>query len=172
MSPSSAEPGRAASEKAALNEVGVAAHLSELARQQPDGLAVIVQQGTGGYLSRTYQQLDRESGEIARGLNRAGITRGTRTALMVQPGVEFFALAFALFKAGAVPVLIDPGIGLNNLKRCLAESAPDVFLGSPPAHAARVLGRWAPTIARPGGRAMAGASARPKAGRTGPRGIP
>ena len=28
---------------------------------------------------------------------------------MVPPGPEFFALTFALFKVGAVPVLIDPG---------------------------------------------------------------
>ena len=30
---------------------------------------------------------------------------------MVPPGLDFFALTFALFKAGVVPVLIDPGDG-------------------------------------------------------------
>ena len=33
-------------------------------------------------------------------------------------GLDFFSLVFALFKAGVVPVLIDPGIGLRNLGRC------------------------------------------------------
>ena len=41
---------------------------------------------------------------------------------MIKPGLEFVAMAFALFKAGAVPVLIDPGIGVMNLGRCLADA--------------------------------------------------
>ena len=36
--------------------------------------------------------------------------------------MEFIALVFALFKAGAVIVLIDPGMGRKNLLGCLAEA--------------------------------------------------
>ena len=36
---------------------------------------------------------------------------------MVRPSLDFFSLIFAPFKAGSVPVLIDPGIGLSNLGR-------------------------------------------------------
>ena len=43
---------------------------------------------------------------------------------MVRPGLDFFSLVFALFKAGVVPVLIDPGIGLRNLGQCCREAAP------------------------------------------------
>ena len=64
-------------------------------------------------------ELDDLSDRIARGLGRIGIGRGVRTVLLVPPGPEFFALTFALFKFGAVPVLIDPGIGIKNLKQCL-----------------------------------------------------
>ena len=56
----------------------------------------------------TFAELDTHSGQLARGLDEIGIRRGMRTVLMVPPVLEFFALTFALFKVGAVPVLIDP----------------------------------------------------------------
>lgn len=93
----------------------------------------------------TFAELAEEVERLAHGFLRAGAGRGARVAVLVPPSRDFFAAAFALFRAGAVPVLIDPGIGWGSLKRCLAEAAPDVFLGSPKAHAARFLGRWAPT---------------------------
>ena len=36
---------------------------------------------------------------------------------MVPPCLEFLELTFALFKLGAVLVLIDPGMGVRNLGR-------------------------------------------------------
>ncbi len=67
---------------------------------------------------------------------------------MVPPGLEFFALFFALFKAGIVPVLIDPGIGLKPLKQCLDEAEPEAFIGITRAQLARVLLRWSPKSIR------------------------
>jgi acyl-CoA synthetase (AMP-forming)/AMP-acid ligase II len=65
-----------------------------------------------------------------------------RTVLMVKPSLEFFALTFALFKAGIVPVMIDPGLGVRQLKTCLAEAEPEAFIGIPAAHLARILLGW------------------------------
>jgi acyl-CoA synthetase (AMP-forming)/AMP-acid ligase II len=62
---------------------------------------------------------------------------------MATPSLEFFTLTFALFKAGAVPVLIDPGMGTRNLGVCLREAQPEAFVGVPKAHLARVLFGWA-----------------------------
>ena len=62
---------------------------------------------------------------------------------MVRPSPEFFLLMFALFKAGAVPVLVDPGIDKRALKQCLDEAQPQAFIGIPLAQAARVLLHWA-----------------------------
>ncbi|RYE89769.1 MAG: peptide synthase, partial [Myxococcales bacterium] len=59
-----------------------------------------------------------------------------------------FAVTYALFKAGVVPVLIDPGIGPRRMKGCLAEAAPDAFLGVPEALVARAVLGWAPTARR------------------------
>jgi acyl-CoA synthetase (AMP-forming)/AMP-acid ligase II len=95
------------------------------------------------YRHYTYRELDAESDRLARGLTQVGVRRGKRAALMVPPSLEFYALTFALFKLGAVVVLIDPGMGVKNLGVCLGEAEPEAFIGVPKAHLARVLLRWA-----------------------------
>src|SRR6476659_5403926 len=91
----------------------------------------------------TYAALDVRSDAIAAGLARHGIVRGTRTVVMVRPTPEFFLLMFALFKTGAVPVLVDPGIDKRALRQCLDEAEPEAFIGVPLAHLARTLLGWA-----------------------------
>jgi acyl-CoA synthetase (AMP-forming)/AMP-acid ligase II len=91
----------------------------------------------------TFRELNADADAIAHGLAAAGVTRGTRAALMVPPSPDFFALTFALLKVGAVPVLIDPGMGTTNLGKCLDESEPAAFIGVAKAHAARRLLGWA-----------------------------
>ena len=130
----------------------VAAHLPEMARLQPDAPAIYIPNGHDGqqqtsYAQYSFAELDRQSGRMAAGLEALGIRRGVRTVLMVPPGFEFFALTFALFKVGAVPVLVDPGMGVKNLKTCLAEAQPEAFIGIPKAHLARLLLGWGkPTV--------------------------
>ncbi len=126
----------------------IASHLPAMAARQPDALAAAAPTGTDRqgrvtYSRLTFRELDRWSDQVARGLEAVGLRRGMRTALMVTPGLEFFCLTFALFKMGAVPVVVDPGIGLPNLKKCLGEAAPEAFVGVPKAHAARLLLGWA-----------------------------
>ena len=59
----------------------------------------------------------------------------------MRPGLELFGLTLALFKLGAVPVVIDPGIGLRRFGRCLEEAEPEAFVGIPIAQwVRRVLG--------------------------------
>ncbi len=92
----------------------------------------------------SFNALARDVDRLAAGLRRAGLKPGDRAALLVPPSRDFFACTFALFRLGAVPVLIDPGIGFRNMGRCLDDAQPVAFIGSPKAHLARVLGRWAP----------------------------
>ena len=126
----------------------VAAALVEQALQQPHSPAIHypvgVRSGTVQYRCASYAELDALSDSYARGLLHYGIQRGARVALMVPPGLDFFALFFALFKAGIVPVLIDPGIGLKPLKTCLAEAEPEAFIGITRAQLARIILRWSP----------------------------
>ena len=111
--------------------------ISELAAAMPDRPAVIE-----GARTISFRDLDSEISLLAAGLPRAGITPGLRTALMVPPSIEFITLTFALFRAGAVIVLIDPGIGPANMRVCLDEARPEAFIGVPKAHAARLLLGW------------------------------
>ena len=119
--------------------VNISRPLCEMAALQPDTSAIIFPQAGR---SLTFQELNRESECLAAGLGSIGIVRGTRVALLVPPSPELFALTFALFKAGAVPVFIDPGIGARNMKGCLAEAEPEAFIGIPKAHLARRLLGW------------------------------
>ena len=125
----------------------VAKALSWQAQQQPNVTAIHYPKNSAfkkhNYASCTYQELNELSDCYARGLHEYGIGPGTRTALMLTPGLEFFAMFFALFKAGAVPVLIDPGIGMKPLKQCLAEAEPKAFIGVTKAHFARKILGWA-----------------------------
>ena len=125
----------------------IAIHLSRMAMRQPHTMAVVVPDGRDRsgrvrYTHLTYRQLDQDSNRIAHGLKAFGIGRGTRAVVMVRPGLDFFSLVFALFKAGVVPVLIDPGIGLRNLGQCCREAEPEVFIGIAKALWARRLFGW------------------------------
>ncbi len=120
--------------------VNIASHLPRMAQLQPDSTAIIFPKGNKRL---TFIELDRLSDRICHGLLKQGISRGARTVLMVTPSPEFFALTFALFKVGAVPVLIDPGLGIKNLKSCLDEAQPSAFIGIPRAQIARLLFGWA-----------------------------
>jgi acyl-CoA synthetase (AMP-forming)/AMP-acid ligase II len=127
--------------------VNIATHLKEMARRQPEQAAVMLPlgravAGRSEYDSLTYRQLDHASDRLAEGLVRLGVGRGVRTVLMVPPSLEFFVLTFALFKAGAVSVFVDPGMGVTNIGKCLAEAQPEAFIGIPKAHLARWLFGW------------------------------
>lgn len=128
----------------ATESVNIAERMAAQAAAQPKGRALVFPE-RGGWITWTYAQLNAETDKLARGLRHIGIHRGMRTIVMVRPGPDFFALTFALFKLGAVPVLIDPGIGRKSLGRCIAEAKPKAFIGVPLAHAARVLLGWAGT---------------------------
>ena len=122
----------------------IAAALPRLARERPDQVAMHCPGRNGRYsLALTYAQLDARSDTIAVGMARHGIVRGTRTVVMLRPTAEFFLVMFALFKAGAVPVLVDPGIDKRVLRQCLDEAQPEAFIGIPLAQCARALLGWA-----------------------------
>jgi len=126
-----------------MNFVNIADRFSSNAAVNPERTALIVA-GKGKQAHQyTYKQLDLASDAIAAGFIQIGIGKGTRVVLMVMPGLDFFTLAFALFKTGAVLVGVDPGMGLRNLGKCLAEAEPAVFIGNRKAHMARRLLGWA-----------------------------
>lgn len=52
----------------------------------------------------TYQDLDVQSDALARGLERHGVQKGDRVAVMLGNGVEYCVATYALFKLGAMLV--------------------------------------------------------------------
>ncbi len=124
--------------------LNVAARLSKMAQAMPDAIAIVEPLGYDSlgkrqYRHFTFSQLDSDSDRIAQGLRRIGVVPGTRLALLVRPGIEFVSLVFALLRAGAVSILIDPGMGRRNLIQCLAEAQPQGFIAISPVHAVRMF---------------------------------
>jgi acyl-CoA synthetase (AMP-forming)/AMP-acid ligase II len=122
----------------------IACRLVAMAEARPDAVAVVQPlgrdaQGKREYRHVTFRELDQDSDRIARGLRQLGVTPGTKLALLVRPSIDFFSLVFGLYKAGAVVVLIDPGMGRRSLIRCLSEAEPEGFVAIPVVHAIRCL---------------------------------
>ena len=124
--------------------VNVGLRLSQTAAGNPGGIAVVMPRGreAGGkriYQTLTFRELDEDSNLLADGLAWMGVRPGMRLALMVPPSIDFISLVFAMFKAGVVSVLIDPGMGRRNMIRCLADTQPEGFVGISLAQAVRSL---------------------------------
>jgi acyl-CoA synthetase (AMP-forming)/AMP-acid ligase II len=120
----------------AAASANVARFLGERAREQPLGCAVMAPAGRDRdglirYERLSFAELHAQSDQIAHGLARAGIGRGTRVLLMVKPGSDLIRCCFALFKAGAVPVVIDPGMGLKHFLACVRRTRPEALVGVP-----------------------------------------
>ncbi len=113
--------------------INIARHLPAQASARPDQPAVIA-----GERRVSFRELDQLSDRYAHALHAAGIRRGERTLLMVKAGVDLIAVTYAMMKAGVVPVLIDPGMGVKAFLRCVKDLAPTAMVGIPLAHALRV----------------------------------
>jgi acyl-CoA synthetase (AMP-forming)/AMP-acid ligase II len=111
----------------------IAETLPGIAKILPDRIGLICRKGAG-YRSWTFSELNTIADSFAFRLKEMGLNKGDRVMLMVRPSVEFITLTFALFKIGAVIILIDPGMGYKNLLQCISNVKPEVFIGIPQAH--------------------------------------
>jgi acyl-CoA synthetase (AMP-forming)/AMP-acid ligase II/pimeloyl-ACP methyl ester carboxylesterase len=72
------------------------------------------------------------------GLAAAGLRAAERVIMLVTPGADFLALSYAVMGRGAVPVFIDPGMGVDAVVACMREAEPSGFIGVPRAHLLRL----------------------------------
>jgi olefin beta-lactone synthetase len=111
----------------------VARHLPLRVAANPHGVAIRVPEGRADgaivYRERTFAQLDSDVDACARLMLERGIGRGTRTLLMVRQGLELVVCTFALMKIGAVPVVIDPGMGAKSFLACVKRTQPKALVG-------------------------------------------
>ena len=112
--------------------------IHEIARKDP-GILALVDRKTGDRL--TFAELSTRIAKIASRLHALGVRPRDRVALFVADGPRFVTLVNALFHLGAVPVLIDPGMGLDNVATCIREQKPRVLLGIVKAQVLRLLKR-------------------------------
>jgi acyl-CoA synthetase (AMP-forming)/AMP-acid ligase II len=119
----------------------IASLLSLAAARHPGRAAVISRIGTDclGRSRLEFQELDRDSDAFARALAKGPLDPGDRVVVMVPPGPDFFVMIFGLFKAGLVPVMVDPGMGLKRMLLCLSEGRPRGMVGVALAHLASLL---------------------------------
>jgi acyl-CoA synthetase (AMP-forming)/AMP-acid ligase II len=119
-----------------LPATNIARHLPLMAAQQPARTAIKIPRGRtrGGdidYLALSFAELEAEAATWHARLVAADVRRGDRTLVMVRPGLPLIAAVFGLFALGAVPVIIDPGMGLKSFLACVARSRPRALVGIP-----------------------------------------
>lgn len=119
----------------------VARYLPELAKSSAESIALRIPlprsrflfqaRGNSAYLSLSYARVEALASGLAHVFASRGIGRGTRVLLMLRPGRDLILTVFALFKMGAVPVVIDPGMGLKSFRSCVARTRPQALVGIP-----------------------------------------
>jgi fatty-acyl-CoA synthase/long-chain acyl-CoA synthetase len=113
-------------------------HLRTVAARFPDRAALRVAavdspSGETTFTVMTYADWDRRSNAVARGLVDAGVGRGDRVALFVgNDSAPVYQVAyFAVLKAGAVAVPINPRVARRELEHMISDSGATAIVAGP-----------------------------------------
>jgi acyl-coenzyme A synthetase/AMP-(fatty) acid ligase/pimeloyl-ACP methyl ester carboxylesterase len=98
-------------------------------RRDDSSVAVVEMGRRGPRRTITWRQLASTVHDLSSGLSAIGVQPEDRVALLVSPGADLTALLYAVWRAGAVPVIADAGLGLNGLRRALRGAAPRHVIG-------------------------------------------
>ncbi|MGY1650282.1 alpha/beta fold hydrolase [Geodermatophilus sp. SYSU D01119] len=113
-------------------------------RAGDDSPAVVEVGGT----TVSWAQLHRRVERLAAGLAASGVRPGQRVGLLVEPSADLTAAVYAVWRAGAVIVVADKGLGLRGMRRALRSAAVDhVVCSTAGLAAARLMGLPASRIA-------------------------
>ncbi|QNN55137.1 alpha/beta fold hydrolase [Nocardioides mesophilus] len=111
---------------------------SALEERTDDTAPAVVE--VGGH-TVSWQVLDRRVRELAAGLAAAGVRPGHRIGLLVEPSSDLTAAVYAAWRAGAVVVVADKGLGFAGMRRALRSASVDHVIGAPAGlAAARLMG--------------------------------
>ncbi len=106
----------------------------ETARRHPNQTALFDKDRKFSF-ARLLGEVDRQ----AKRLRKIGFEPGVHTLVLMKNSAEFVALVFALFRIGAVPILIDPGMGLGRFLKVVEEVEPEGLIGIPRAFALKKM---------------------------------
>jgi acyl-coenzyme A synthetase/AMP-(fatty) acid ligase len=121
-------------------EQNIALHLANAAKHSPDQAAIITAK-KGQFKPRTFQDLYKDVQSCSSFLKANGISKGDQVLLAVKPGYQLILISFALFFLGAIPIIIDPGMGLSSFLRCIKNTQPSALIGIPLMH---IIGKFFP----------------------------
>jgi len=130
------------------------------AETRPDVPAIVEGRGRERRVT-SFADLDRRAAAGAGQLTVAGVGPGDRVLVLVPVSSALYAVLAAVFRVGAVAVVVDPGAGRRRLAEAVARVRPAAFVGTPKAHLLRalvpsvrripirfVIGGWAPVAKR------------------------
>jgi len=100
--------------------------LSDSARRHPDKPSLIC-----GERVWTFGRLDRDSDGLAAALQQAGIVRGDRVAVYMDNSAELVVAVFAILKAGAVFVIVNPTTKAKKLAYILNDCGARAMVAHP-----------------------------------------
>ena len=95
-------------------------------RSDDDGPAVVEVGGA----TVSWSGLARRVAHLSAGLAASGVRPGHRVALLVEPSADLTAAVYAVWRAGAVVVVADKGLGFAGMRRALRSAAVDSVIGS------------------------------------------
>ena len=116
-----------------INKCNIAQFIPLLAEKFKDIPAIIYQENKN-YQKCSFSKFDQLSNDYASGFLEKGIQKGTRVIMLVPHSLDFYLVMFALFKLGAVPVVIDPGMAKKDMLVCIRETEAEAMIGIPLAH--------------------------------------
>jgi acyl-CoA synthetase (AMP-forming)/AMP-acid ligase II len=117
--------------------MNIAEYITKNAREFPDKKAVVFPVDKYIYEHYTFSNFESKCNQYANTLKDLGVKKGSKVLLFVKPSLDFSVITFSLFKMGAVPVLMDPGMGIKNLLSSVEQCRPDVLIAEPIIHIIR-----------------------------------
>ena len=106
--------------------------LHALAQKQPNIIGLkttrTFSDGTSTVAEKTFGEMDHEVDVWATYFFENGFSRSKTVLLLVPPGEDLLIATFALLRLGAIPIVIDPGMGLKNFFNCVRKTRPNFFL--------------------------------------------
>lgn len=100
------------------------------AERWPEKIATVLENTQ----SLTFFEMERICCQNVNAFKQSGIRAGDRVATFIRPGLDFVPVIFALFRIGAVPVFVDPGMSIQNMLKCIENSNCNAMVAVPLAH--------------------------------------
>jgi len=104
-------------------------HIAQIAHKYPSKPAII--HASAKFETKDFASLFNDTQMAARLLRKKGLLRGDRTLLMVKPGYDLIITCLAIIYIGAIPIIVDPGMGIKKAIQCIHHSKPTALVSIP-----------------------------------------